>query len=128
MPGAGSSRAGPLSFGSTCSRPTAACRRPGLYFSEEPEPGEPALIGKAAKVKVWLRKADGTLAEVKLNPAAEDEAALVAECADAAGASLEGTGTTASTRTVPGHAAQLLRQGFGQPIGPRTPHWLVPKS
>ncbi len=61
-----------------------------LYFSEEPEPGEPDLIGKAAKVKVWLRKADGTLAEVKLNPAAEAEAALVADCADTAAASLEG--------------------------------------
>lgn len=61
-----------------------------LYFSEEPEPGEPDLIGKAAKVKVWLRKADGTLAEVKLNPAAEAEAALVADCADATAVSLEG--------------------------------------
>jgi uncharacterized GH25 family protein len=61
-----------------------------LYFSEEPEPGEADLIGKAAKVKVWLRKADGTLAEVKLNPAGEAEAALVADCADAAASSLEG--------------------------------------
>ncbi len=60
-----------------------------LYFSEEPAPGEADLIGKAAKAQVWLRKADGTTAELKLDSSTEDEAVLVAECA-CDGASLEG--------------------------------------
>lgn len=61
-----------------------------LYFSEEPGPGEADLIGKAAQVKVWLRKSDGTASEVKLTAAREAEAALVAACA-CEGTSLEGT-------------------------------------
>ncbi len=60
-----------------------------LYFSEEPEPGEPHLIAKAAKTKVWLRGADGKSTSVSLAAAEGDEAALVASC-NAAGASLEG--------------------------------------
>src|SRR5690606_4647370 len=40
-------------------------------------------------VKVWLRSADGPATELKLAPAGEDDAALVAECAGAA-SSLEG--------------------------------------
>ncbi len=60
-----------------------------LYFSEEPAPGEPHLIAKAAKTKVWLRGADGKLTPVSLAAAEGDEAALVAAC-NAAGASLEG--------------------------------------
>ncbi len=59
-----------------------------LYFSEEPEPGEPELIGKAKAMKVWLRKADGSLHDLELKNA--DEAALVADC-DASASSLEGS-------------------------------------
>ncbi|MEX0977854.1 MAG: DUF3386 family protein [Pirellulales bacterium] len=63
-----------------------------LYFSEEPEPGEPHLVGKVAHTKTWVRDASGKVSDIKLGKAASDDlAALVASCATSAPASLEGT-------------------------------------
>jgi len=62
-----------------------------LYFSEEPEPGEANLIGKAVATKVWLRKADGTTQQVKLTDGQGEEAALVVDGSTDSASSLEGS-------------------------------------
>ena len=65
-----------------------------VYFGEQPEPGEPHLIGKIGQTKVWVRSTeDGqptAARELKIAPAAEkDLAAFVANCPDRAPLSLE---------------------------------------
>lgn len=61
-----------------------------LYFSEDPAPGEPRLIGKVTHAKAWLRDAAGDIKPLKLSAADDDLPALVATCADASGSNLEG--------------------------------------
>jgi hypothetical protein len=62
-----------------------------LYFSEEPVPGEPHLVAKAAHTKVWMRGVSGDTIDVKLTIAPGDEPdALLGECPSAAPCSLEG--------------------------------------
>lgn len=72
-------------------QPSGAGEQARLYFSEEPEPGESHLIGKAAAAKTWLRRPDGSTQEIKLAAAGEADSALVADCPMPQPASLEGT-------------------------------------
>ncbi len=61
-----------------------------VYFGEQPEPGEPHLIGKVAHTKVWRRDAAGQTRELKIARPADAEAAmLTGECPAAAPASFE---------------------------------------
>jgi Protein of unknown function (DUF3386) len=61
-----------------------------LYFSEEPAPGEPHLVNRAANTKVWTRGVSGNTSDLKFSAEPTDElAALVAPCPMGA-ASIEG--------------------------------------
>ncbi len=63
-----------------------------VYFGEQPEPGEPHLLGKVRQTKVWLRGVAGEPHELRVAPADDKElSALVASVPRQSPTSLEAT-------------------------------------